>query len=248
MKKIKYFKPTTIRLLLCVGITICFAFTGQTLKQQLKKELAGAYAFYREQQVLYMHSTVYGVPVRNAGGQVKIGTAEMYRDGYRFYSKALGREMYCEGKRALVIQHQKKLVTLYQNFDTRRMMREQTLPLDSLLKRIDGRDSLVQPGGKTNVYRLYAKNNRNVYTDLVFDEKEHYLRDYHYTVYTGEELQSDYSKIKVHYDQVSKKLPKKIDFSIDRFLEGMGNKLKVNAKLLKGYKLKVRKYYYEDKY
>jgi len=249
MKKIKYFKPVTIQLLVFAGALACFSFVNQTLVQQLKQELSKAYHFYQDQNTLYMHSTVYGVPTNNAGGQVNLGTAEMYRDGFKFYSKSFGREMYCEGKRALVIQHHKKLVTLYQNFDAKRMMREQTLPVDSLLKRIDNQDSLVQPGGKTNSYRLYKKGNRQVYTGFVFDEKEHYLKDYHYSVYTGEaELKSDYSMIKVHYDKVSKKFPSKIDFDINRFLEGMGNKLKVNEKLLKGYKLKVKKYYYSSEY
>lgn len=222
------------------------SFSKLSVRDELKSTLKKAKGFYDNATTLYMSTTIQGKPTKKGAALVKIGTAELYRDKYKFYTKALNYEMYCDGKKAFVINHGNKSVVVYLNFDVKRYMKENTVPVDSAMNHISSYDSIVKITSSDPSYRVYTNADPETYTEFVFDNSAHYLKTFNYTINLfGFESKSDFSKILVTYHTVSKKLPRKINFETSQFLDGIGNKVKLKAGLFKGYSFKSRKYYYD---
>jgi len=228
---------------LLVLTTLAFNLnTGLTL---LKSNLNKSAKFYDQNKVLYMHTLVNGVSTKT-GKPAKIGEAELYREKEQFYSNGFGIEMYCDGKRVLVFNHTQKKATLFMSFDAKRIMKEQTVPVDSIANSVQKSDSVVYLKNQ-NVFRIYKNKNKLIYTDLGFDEKDGYLKEYNYSVALfGDEIQSDFKEINISYNKVLTKLPRKIKFNVDQFVSKSGSGYVWSNKKHSNYQLKVKKYYYEN--
>lgn len=228
-----------------VVFAVSVAFTVNSSHGLLKSNLYKSGKFYANNKVLYMHTLVKGVSSKN-GSLQKIGEAELFRDDEKFYSNGFGIEMYCDGKKVIVFNHLQKKATLFLSFDAKRLMKEQAVPVDSLAGSIQPTDSVVYTKND-NMFRIYENKNKLKYTDVGFDQKDGYIKNYNYSVAIfGDDLHSDYKEIKVNYDKVLTKLPRNINFKVDQFVSKSGSGYSLSSKKYSHYQLKVKKYYYES--
>ena len=217
----------------------CILCVKTSFAQKASDELMKVRQAYIDAENFCADVNVVGYKDKSSSNTVQIGNGMLRKTKSFYYSKFSGSEMISNSKYTFIVNHNEKVITV---FDIPQILdlykKQELINIDTLLS---GTDSVAYKGiaNGLKTFSFYSTSSDIYRTELSVDAKTNFIsKVVYYYKEPDEEDSYDVDRIVIEYKNVSTKKPDDSFFSEKKFFEKINGKLSVTAAFSK-YKLKV---------